>query len=82
MATLVDQSNEPQGIASEALEHANKNKAKFGMFTETQNQEIESLRAEVKTVGKVAVQNYIENFDQMKEYDDFVNYWLHGVPRR
>lgn len=29
----------------------------------------------MKTVGAVSVQNYIDNFNQMKEYDNFASYW-------
>lgn len=45
------------------------------MLFEAQKEEIESLKAEVKTVGEVEVKNYIDNFDQMKEFDDFTSYW-------
>lgn len=71
----IDQSNEHQRIASEALEAANKEKAELKVLVGAQAEEIESLKVEVKAVGEAAVQNYKDNFDSTTEYDDFVNYW-------
>jgi len=44
------------------------------MLTEAHKEEIKSLKAQVKTVGEASMKNYIDNFDQTKEYDDFPSY--------
>lgn len=36
---------------------------------------IESLKTETKMAGKIAVQNYIDNFDNTLKYDNFANFW-------
>lgn len=42
---------------------------------EAQIKKIETLKVETKTVGKAAVQNYIENFEKIELYDLFASCW-------
>lgn len=36
---------------------------------------IESLKTKMKMAGEIAVQNYIDNFDNTLKYDNFANFW-------
>lgn len=71
----VDQANDYQKLTSEALEEANKERVELRKLTEGQADEINSLKAEAKTIGEVAIQNYKDNFENTPEYDEFANYW-------
>lgn len=81
----VDYANEYHHLAIEALEASNKDKKELKpqifdkkelrQLTEAQAKEIKSLKAKAKTVGKVAVQNYIDNFEKIELYDTFINQW-------
>lgn len=71
----IDDANEHQRIASEALEVANRERGELKQLNEAQAKEIGSLKAEVGAIGEAEVLKYKENFHTTPEYDDFANYW-------
>ena len=75
MSRRVDHANEHHRLATEALEASNKEKAELRQRTEAQSEEITSLKEELKSVGEVTFQNFIDHFKEYPLYDDFANFW-------
>lgn len=71
----VDYANERHHLAVEALESSNKEKAELRRLTKSQVEEIGSLKAEAKAIGKTKIQNFIDNFKKTELCDTFTNYW-------
>lgn len=57
------------------METSNKETDKLRQLIDASKKEIEFLNAKARIAGIVAVQKYIDNFEKMKEYDGFANYW-------
>ncbi|XP_022874088.1 uncharacterized abhydrolase domain-containing protein DDB_G0269086-like [Olea europaea var. sylvestris] len=71
----LDHANEHHKLATDALEASNREKAELKQQAEAQSVEIASLREELKSAGEVAVQNFIDHFEDHPLYDDFANFW-------
>ncbi|XP_022861284.1 uncharacterized protein LOC111381701 [Olea europaea var. sylvestris] len=70
-----DHANEHHRLATEALKASNIEKAELRQKAEAQSEEIASLKEELKSAGEVAVQNFIDHFEEHPLYDDFANFW-------
>ncbi|XP_022893779.1 uncharacterized protein LOC111408217 [Olea europaea var. sylvestris] len=70
-----DHANEYHRLTTSALEASYKEKAELKQWAEAQAEEIASLKGELKSAGEVAVQNFIDHFEEHPLYDDFANYW-------
>lgn len=75
MTWRVDHTNEHHKLTTEALEVSNKEKAELRQKAEAQSEEIAFLKEELKSVGEVAVHNFIDHFEDHPLYDDFANFW-------
>ncbi|CAA3010591.1 Hypothetical predicted protein [Olea europaea subsp. europaea] len=71
----VDHANEHHRLATEALEASNKERAELRQRAKAQSEEIASLNEELKSAGEVAVQIFIDHFEEHPLYDDFANFW-------
>lgn len=71
----LDHANEHYKLATDALEASNREKVELRQQTEAQSEEIASLKEELKYAGEVAIQNFIDHFEDHPLYDDFPNFW-------
>lgn len=62
-------------LATEVLEASNKENAKLRQRAEAQVEDIDSLKAEVKVAREMAMQRFIDHFEEHSLYDTFANFW-------